>query len=383
MAAPWTLLYADNVMLAYEDRAELERQAHAWCDRLALFGLKLNVKKTEYLTTDVNELGSIKINGIELSRVTSFKYLGSTITSDGSLKLEVNAGVSAAWSKWRSLSGVLCDRTIPERLKSKVYRTVVRPVATYGAECWPLTKEIESRLSVMETKRLRWTAGVTRLDQVRNDTIRHKFGVAPIAEKLREARFRWYGHVLRANDDTVVAWCDRLALFGLKLNVKKTEYLTTDVNELGSIKINGIELSRVTSFKYLGSTITSDGSLKLEVNAGVSAAWSKWRSLSGVLCDRTIPERLKSKVYRTVVRPVATYGAECWPLTKEIESRLSVMETKRLRWTAGVTRLDQVRNDTIRHKFGVAPIAEKLREARFRWYGHVLRANDDTVVRLA
>ncbi|VDP24052.1 unnamed protein product [Heligmosomoides polygyrus] len=97
MAAPWTLLYADDVMIACEDKTELERQAQAWCDRLlALFGLKLNVKKTTYLTTDVNKRESIKISGIELSRVTSFKYLGSTVTSNGNLKLEVNARVSAA-----------------------------------------------------------------------------------------------------------------------------------------------------------------------------------------------------------------------------------------------------------------------------------------------
>ncbi|VDO70364.1 unnamed protein product [Heligmosomoides polygyrus] len=76
MTAPWTLLYAADVRLACEDNTELERQAQAWCDRLVLFGLMLNVKKTEYLTKDVNEHGSIKINGTELSRVTSFKYLG-------------------------------------------------------------------------------------------------------------------------------------------------------------------------------------------------------------------------------------------------------------------------------------------------------------------
>ncbi|VDO19617.1 unnamed protein product [Heligmosomoides polygyrus] len=49
MAAPWTLLYADDVMLACEDETELERQAQAWYDLLALFGLKLNLKKAEYL----------------------------------------------------------------------------------------------------------------------------------------------------------------------------------------------------------------------------------------------------------------------------------------------------------------------------------------------
>ncbi|VDO63835.1 unnamed protein product [Heligmosomoides polygyrus] len=75
ITGPWTLLYADDVMLACEDKTGLKRQAQAWCDRLASFGLKLNVKMTEYLTTDVVEHGSNKINGTELSRVTSFKYL--------------------------------------------------------------------------------------------------------------------------------------------------------------------------------------------------------------------------------------------------------------------------------------------------------------------
>ncbi|VDP51107.1 unnamed protein product [Heligmosomoides polygyrus] len=55
--------YADDVMLACEEKEDLERQVQAWCDRLAKFGLKLNVKKSEYLTTDVNKSSSIKING--------------------------------------------------------------------------------------------------------------------------------------------------------------------------------------------------------------------------------------------------------------------------------------------------------------------------------
>ncbi|VDO74488.1 unnamed protein product [Heligmosomoides polygyrus] len=55
----------------------------------------------------------------------------------------------------------------------------------------------------METKMLRWTAGVTRMDRIRNDAIRQKFGVAPIADKMREARLRWYGHVLRGEENSV------------------------------------------------------------------------------------------------------------------------------------------------------------------------------------
>ncbi|PIO68483.1 hypothetical protein TELCIR_09728 [Teladorsagia circumcincta] len=39
---------------------------------------------------------------------------------------------------------------------------------------------------------LRWAAGVTRLDRVRNDTMRGRFGVAPIADRMREARLRCF-----------------------------------------------------------------------------------------------------------------------------------------------------------------------------------------------
>nr|CDJ88969.1 endonuclease-reverse transcriptase [Haemonchus contortus] len=199
--APWTLLYADDVMLASEVKSELESQVQTWSDRLAMFGLRLNVKKTEYFTSDSSEPGSIKINGTELTRTTTSKYLGSAIASDGSLGFETNPRVNAAWLKWRSMTGVLCDK--PERLKSEIYRTVIRPVAIYGAECWPATKEVEARLRVMETKMLRWTAGVTRLDRISDDAIRERFGVAPIGDKMREARLRWCGHTLRAKNDSV------------------------------------------------------------------------------------------------------------------------------------------------------------------------------------
>ncbi|VDP00083.1 unnamed protein product [Heligmosomoides polygyrus] len=99
---PWTLLYADEVMLAC--KGELEREQQAWCHRLERFGLKLDVKKTEYLTTNVTESSSIKVK-------CSFHALQSLSTwdqvaSDRKLMVEVNSRVSAAWSKWRSFTGV-------------------------------------------------------------------------------------------------------------------------------------------------------------------------------------------------------------------------------------------------------------------------------------
>ncbi|XP_068084653.1 uncharacterized protein, partial [Anabrus simplex] len=183
---PWTLLYAADVMLAAENKSDLQRQTEDWNNRLAQYGLRLNKKKTEYMTLDPREVGTIHVDGEVLSRVEKFKYLGSTLSADGRLIDEVNTRIHAAWLKWRMTTGVTCDRRMKDHLKSKIYRTVIRPVALYGIECWPATKEVERRLSVMETKMLRWTAGITRLDHISNDNIRKRFGVAPIQKKMQE-----------------------------------------------------------------------------------------------------------------------------------------------------------------------------------------------------
>ncbi len=67
---------------------------------------------------------------------------------------DARARINAAWLKWRQVTGVLCDKKMPEYLKAKVYKTVVRPVALYGAKCWPATKKHELALHAMEMKML-------------------------------------------------------------------------------------------------------------------------------------------------------------------------------------------------------------------------------------
>ena len=95
----------------------------------------MNAKKTE--TMVCCKKGGAKVvvrerNGEELNQVESFRYLGSVICESGGCKKDVQARVSASWMKWKEVSAVMNDRRMPMRLKAKVYRTVVRPVMTYG-----------------------------------------------------------------------------------------------------------------------------------------------------------------------------------------------------------------------------------------------------------
>jgi hypothetical protein len=84
---------------------------------------------------------------------------------------------------------------VPLKLKDKFYRTAIRPVMLYGAECWPTKRRHVQQLSVADMRMLRWICGNTRRDRVRNDDIRERLGVAPVEEKLVQHRLRWFGHM--------------------------------------------------------------------------------------------------------------------------------------------------------------------------------------------
>ena len=52
-----------------------------------------------------------------------------------------------------------------------------------------------------------------------------------------------------------------------------------------------------------------------------------------------------------------------------------------LRWILGVSLNGKIRNEEIRRRFGAVSIAEKVKEARFRWYRHVMRRSKEKPIR--
>ena len=124
-----------------------------------------------------------------------------------------------------------------------------------------------------------------------------------------------------------------------------------------------------------------NGDIDEDVNNRIGAGWSKWRLASGILCDKRIPNKLKGKFYKTTVRPAMLYGTECWTIKKKHVQQMNVAEMRMLRWMCHKTRKDRIRNDYFRNHLGIAPIEEKIRENRLRWFGHIERRPTTTPVR--
>ena len=73
----------------------------------------------------------------------------------------------------------------------------------YGAETWPIKKDQERKMEVAEMRMLRWMCGITRRDKIRNELIRGTVKVLEVSKKAQERRLKWFGHVMRREDDFV------------------------------------------------------------------------------------------------------------------------------------------------------------------------------------
>ena len=201
--APWTMMFADDIVICSESKEQVEEKLESWRYALERRGMKVNRRKTEYMCVNErqdNSSGTVKMQGEEVAKVEDFKYLGSTVQSNGECGREVKKRIQAGWNGWRRMSGVICDRRVPARVKGKVYKVAVRPAMLYGLETVALTKRQEAEMEVAELKMLRFSLGVTRMDKIRNEYIRGTAQVGKFGEKTREARLRWYGHLRRKDD---------------------------------------------------------------------------------------------------------------------------------------------------------------------------------------
>ena len=73
----------------------------------------------------------------------------------------------------------------------------------YGLETVAVTKKQVEEMEVTDMKMLRFTMGVMRKDKIRKEHIRSTVKVEWLGMKMREGRLRWYGHVMRRDQEYV------------------------------------------------------------------------------------------------------------------------------------------------------------------------------------
>ena len=91
--------------------------------------------------------------------------------------------------------------------KLQIYRTLVRPVVTYGSESWTLTMEEETALAIFEREILRKIYGPVKENGLwrirRNDELEIIIKGKNTVRFTKWQRIRWIGHIERMQDTAI------------------------------------------------------------------------------------------------------------------------------------------------------------------------------------
>ena len=125
--------HADDIAIFSDSSFGLQTLLTAHNDLSKRVGLSINIGKTE--TMCIGPEWDFFIDGKVLQNVKRFKYLGSIVTSDCSIKEELIARIQAVSSAYGRLRNrVFNSHDLTPSTKIKVYVQCLIPLLTYGCE---------------------------------------------------------------------------------------------------------------------------------------------------------------------------------------------------------------------------------------------------------
>ena len=107
--------------------------------------------------------GTLTVEDHDIEVVTRFKYLGMVLNDTNEEKEEIQARILAANKAYSSLQSIFRSKQIHRNDKIGLYKSLIKPILSYGSVTWNLTQTTEQILNTFERKILRRIQGVSRL----------------------------------------------------------------------------------------------------------------------------------------------------------------------------------------------------------------------------
>ena len=77
-------MFADDIVICSESKEQVEEKLERWRYALERRGMKVNRRNTVYMCVNERQVnGTVKRQGEGVAKVEDFKYMGSTVQSNG------------------------------------------------------------------------------------------------------------------------------------------------------------------------------------------------------------------------------------------------------------------------------------------------------------
>ena len=147
----YSILFADDQLLIAQDYEDLEYVTRKLTDEYKLWGLKLNVKKTKYMSIgDTSRDLQLEDGKGTINHVSEYVYLGVRITKDGYHEPEINDTINRGQAAISKLNSILWDCDVTPKTKTHIYHATVKSTITYAAETWFLKAKTVAKLNSTE-----------------------------------------------------------------------------------------------------------------------------------------------------------------------------------------------------------------------------------------
>jgi len=120
-------------------------------------GLGVNENKTKYMevTRAASNSDHLRCGKYEFEHVKEFNYVGSQLNEINSSSTEIQAKILRGNRCHYAFGKLMKSRALNRSSKLKIYKSLIRPVVTYGCEAWTLTNRDEQYLRIFEGRILR------------------------------------------------------------------------------------------------------------------------------------------------------------------------------------------------------------------------------------
>ena len=193
------LRFADDIDALAEEEQELEALVESLDKTCKSYKMEISLEKTKLMTNSANGIQrEIKVKGQKLGTVTSFKYLGTVVSDDGS-KPEVLSRIAQATAALTKLKPIWRDNNI-----SWIKGEADALPCHFHISVWTLTVELEKRTQAFEMRYYRRLLTISYKGHVTNEEVRRKIQVAigeydEILTLVKKRKLRWFGHVSRSS----------------------------------------------------------------------------------------------------------------------------------------------------------------------------------------
>ena len=132
------LVYADDVNISDGSEHTIKKKEEALVVASKENGLEVNADKTQYMVMSRDQKAgqshSMKSDNSSFERVEEFKYLGTTLTNQNSIKREIKSRLKSGFACYHLAQNLLSSSLLSKNLKIMICRTIILPVVFVGVK---------------------------------------------------------------------------------------------------------------------------------------------------------------------------------------------------------------------------------------------------------